>query len=327
MLSSLKNILYYTLYLELFILLTKAQKYCNGYESYCYKNYDELTYATTHNSFAVGKSYSANQELGISQQLYDGIRGLMLDVFYHDDGSVHLCHNSCTEPYLDAGRAVDILYEITEFIQQNPNEVITIFFENFNGNIPASTINELFTNSGLINYVFTPYYIGDWPTLGEMVDNHQNVVVFSDKLTDPAYPWYLSLSQYVSYNNYVSLSQEYWNCDVFGGSGSLFLLYHMKHVQILNSSGYLPDTTVIDQTNSFDSINEHIVNCQNKINFISVDYYNHGDIIEYVTRLNGETYTSVKKPIPTANANGSQLLKINSIVGIVITLLISYILL
>ncbi|OUM65652.1 hypothetical protein PIROE2DRAFT_35479, partial [Piromyces sp. E2] len=112
----------------------------------------------------------------ISQQLYDGIRGLMLDIYYNDDGSLHFCHLACHDPYLDGGRAVDILQEVTEFLQQNPNEIITIFIENYNGNVSAYDISEIFTNSGLINYVFTPSIPGVWPTLGEMVDNHQNVV-------------------------------------------------------------------------------------------------------------------------------------------------------
>jgi len=148
----------------------------------------------------------------------------MVDVYNHDDGSVHFCHLACQDPYLDGGRAVDVLSEVTEFLQQNPNEVITIFIENYNGNIPANVINEIFANSGLLNYVYTPTYVGVWPTLGEMIDNHQNVVVFTDKLTDPAYPWYLSMNQYVYYNYYVSLDQEYWNCDVYDGIGGLFLL-------------------------------------------------------------------------------------------------------
>lgn len=155
----------------------------------------------------------------------DGIRGLMLDVHPYEDGTVHFCHNKCNDPfYLDAGNAVDILMIITNFIQQNPNEVITIFIENFNGNIPAYQINEIFTNSGLINYVFKPTTPGVWPTLAEMIDTQQNVVVFTDKLFDPAYPWYLSLNQYVTYNYYVSLQNENWNCDTYDGSGSLFLL-------------------------------------------------------------------------------------------------------
>jgi len=101
----------------------------------------------------------------------------------------------------------------------------------------------------------------------------------------------------------------------------------MKHVQVLNSSGYLPDTTIIDQTNSLDVINEHASLCPYKINFLAVDYYNHGDILEYVTRLNGETYTARQKPVATAKANGSQMLKVNKIFVLTIAIFISYLLL
>jgi len=304
--------------------LINAQRYCNGYESYCDKGYDELVYATAHNSYAVGKSYSANQENSIEQQLFDGIRGVMLDLVYHDDGSVHFCHTRC-DKFLDAGQAVDVLSIFTNFIEQNPSEVITIFFENFS-KVPASSVNEIFVNSGLINYVYTPSYAGVWPTLGEMIDNRQNVVVFTDELDDPAsYPWYLNLNQYVSYNYYKSLNTEEWNCDVREGYGSLFLLYHMKHVQVLGSTGYLPDTTIVDKTNSIEGINEHTMLCPQKINFIAVDYYNHGDIVEYVTRLNGEYYESRKKPV--GFASGGQMLHCSKGFIIAISLLLSLFLL
>jgi len=312
---TLKNILFYTLISSFFVLFAKAQRYCNGYESYCDRGYDDLTYATTHNSFAVGKSYSANQEKDIGQQLLDGIRGIMLDAHIsNQDGAVHFCHNKC-DVYLDAGTAVDTLSIITSFIQQNPNEVITIFIEN--DEVPAAMLNEAFTNSGLINYVYTPTYDGVWPTLGEMIDNQKNVVVFGDKMGDPSYPWYLSLDHYVQYTSYVSLQNEDWNCDVYGGSGSLFLLYHMKHVQVLNS-GYLPDTTIIDQTNSITGINAQTQYCPNKINFIAVDFYNHGSVIEFATRLNNEEYSSQQ-------TSDGQTIKLTKSLGLITLLLIIYI--
>jgi len=51
----LKNILNYILFFQISSLFVNAQRYCNGYESYCYTNYNDLTYPTTHNSYSVGK--------------------------------------------------------------------------------------------------------------------------------------------------------------------------------------------------------------------------------------------------------------------------------
>ncbi|ORY83366.1 PLC-like phosphodiesterase [Neocallimastix californiae] len=318
----IKNIIYYTLLIHFFTQLINAQRKCNGYESLCNKSYNEVVYPTTHNSFAVGKTFSSNQELSIDKQLTDGIRGLMLDIYPYEDGSIHFCHTDCNDPmFLDAGNAVDILSIITSFLQQNPNEVITIFIENFNGNVPADQINEIFTSSGLINYVYTPSSHDSWPTLNEMIDNHQNVVVFSDKLHDEAYPWYLSLDEYVSYNNYVSLQNENWNCDVYGGDGSLFLLYHMKHVQILDK-GYLPDTSSIDKTNSLDGINEHTQYCDRNINYLAVDFYNHGDVVAFAAGLNGEDYSS--KQTGSKAVSGSQNKKFSKYQSLTLLFLLSF---
>lgn len=53
----MKNILFYTLLIQFSFQLIYAQRYCNGYESLCYKTYDDVVYATTHNSYAVGNKY------------------------------------------------------------------------------------------------------------------------------------------------------------------------------------------------------------------------------------------------------------------------------
>ena len=69
---------------------------CNGLISLCERRYDQVAYPTTHNAMsneADGWVYP-NQYFGISQQLADGVRGLMLDT-YDLDGEPLLCHVFC----------------------------------------------------------------------------------------------------------------------------------------------------------------------------------------------------------------------------------------
>jgi len=74
----------------------------------------------------------------------------------------------------------------------------------------------------------------------------------------------------------------------------------MKHVK-LGNAGYLPDTTIIDKTNSIKGINEHTRLCPYKLNFIAVDYYNHGNIVEFTTKLNGQKYYGARGYLSSGN--------------------------
>jgi hypothetical protein len=62
---------------------------CNGAAALCGRRLDEVVFPGTHNSFAASDEpgwHFANQRYGISRQLDDGIRALLLDVHYgvHD---------------------------------------------------------------------------------------------------------------------------------------------------------------------------------------------------------------------------------------------------
>ena len=58
---------------------------CNGARTLCERRLDEVVFPGTHNSFAASEEpgwYFANQRYGISRQLDDGIRALLIDVHF-----------------------------------------------------------------------------------------------------------------------------------------------------------------------------------------------------------------------------------------------------
>ncbi len=62
-----------------------AASSCNGAAALCGRRLDEVVFPGTHNSFAASAEpgwYFANQTYGISRQLDDGIRALLIDVHY-----------------------------------------------------------------------------------------------------------------------------------------------------------------------------------------------------------------------------------------------------
>ena len=64
---------------------TKQPMTCNGSAALCHRRLDQVVFAGTHNSFAASDQpgwYFANQRYGISRQLRDGIRALLIDVHF-----------------------------------------------------------------------------------------------------------------------------------------------------------------------------------------------------------------------------------------------------
>ena len=62
-----------------------APRSCNGAAGLCERRLNEVVFAGTHNSFAASAEpgwYFANQRYGISRQLDDGIRALLIDVHF-----------------------------------------------------------------------------------------------------------------------------------------------------------------------------------------------------------------------------------------------------
>jgi len=58
---------------------------CNGYPQICAKRIDQTTFPATHNSMAAAQEpgwFLPNQRFGITRQLDDGIRGLLIDTHY-----------------------------------------------------------------------------------------------------------------------------------------------------------------------------------------------------------------------------------------------------
>ncbi len=64
---------------------TAAGSSCNGAAALCGRRLDEVVFPATHNSFAASEEpgwHFANQRYGISRQLDDGIRALLIDVHF-----------------------------------------------------------------------------------------------------------------------------------------------------------------------------------------------------------------------------------------------------
>jgi len=261
-----------------FFLTTNSFSQCNGASDSCNKRYDEVAYLTTHNAFNSGQDGFSfpNHSTNIETQLNAGVRGLMIDV-YDDNGTSVVYHGFS---FLGSELLSTYLNNIKFFLDNNPNEIVTIILECYT---TANAIENDMNQAGLGNYLHTQNAFLPWPTLQTMIDTNKRLVVLSDKNdASSSQGWYHYVWDFAVENSYGSI-----NCDYNRGnpSNNLFIFNHF--VTSGTGTGSSSDALVVNSNPYFI---DHVTQCQqskNKFpNFITVDFYELGDSMDVVNQLN-----------------------------------------
>ncbi|KAL3019498.1 hypothetical protein AAZX31_05G087500 [Glycine max] len=280
--------------------------------------FNKYTWIVTHNSFSivdapplpgVQRMTFYNQEDTVTNQLRNGVRGLMLDM-YDFQNDIWLCHSFRGQCYnftafipksLDvaakiAQPAVNTLKEVEAFLTENPTEIVTIVIEDY-VHTPKGLTN-VFTSAGLDKYWFPvskmPKKGEDWPTVTEMVQANHRLVVFTSDASKEA-------GEGIAYQWKHMVENESGDPGVQQGSCP-----HRKESKALNSKrhslflmNYFPTYPV-----EVDSCKEHsaplaeMVNTCYKAagnllpNFIAVNFYMRSDgggVFDIVDKMNGHT--------------------------------------
>ena len=275
--------------LLLVISLQISHAQCNGSLDLCSKQYNEVAYLTTHNAFNSDQDglLFPNQTYNIASQLNDGVRGLMIDVFNDLFGTPVVYHSIIALGYIPLS---DIFNDIKIFLDNNPNEVITIILECY---VSANDIEDEINQSGLSNYLYT--HNATWPTLQNMIDNDNRLVIFSDvDDASSSQDWYHYVWEYAVETHYSVGNINDFTCDFNRGDplNDLFIFNHFVTDATLGYGLYNESNNV--NANPF-FINRAL-NCQTQTNkfpnFVTVDYYELGDGLAVVDQLNGVTSTS-----------------------------------
>jgi hypothetical protein len=167
---------------------------CNGGAELCDRAYDEVSVVCTHNAFATEVDGflvpTPNHVRPIMEQLEDGVRCLMLDT-YMDQGEPMLCHASCV---LGKIPLVPVLEDIHAWLDAHPDQVLTFIMEAY---ISEAETEQALRDAGLFDRVYhhdappgSP-----WPTLGEMIERGEQLVVLTDDGSANG-EWHLDWRQY-----------------------------------------------------------------------------------------------------------------------------------
>jgi hypothetical protein len=149
---------------------------CNGAPALCDRSYDSIVFLATHQSAAVGDSWSTpTQGRSLEEQLaIGGVRAFELEV-HLDGGVLTLCAGSCADGSQSLSGA---LHTVEQFLGNNPNDVLTLLVRS---RVPAATLVPAFDAARLTALAHAQLRSRTWPTLREMIAAGHRLVVFVDE--------------------------------------------------------------------------------------------------------------------------------------------------
>jgi len=284
-----------------------AQRYSVS-TPYGNRRFDELTFLTAHNAYANyedARWISPNQSRGIGRALRDGVRGFMLDVHSFESGmarcilsfgadcygrDVYLCHGNCGgvpgfQYALPRQPLAGALYTIIDFLDENPDELVTVFLEDYVGHDELRAA--LDGVPGLRDLLFDPYawkvQQNGWPLARDLIDSNRRLLIISDR--DDKRDLGVGHGPDFMVENYWSigdLGNDYdcrsrWDHVALDrtepGFQRLFVMNHYRNTPTVI-------TAAID--NRYENLAERmngycVPAAQRKPNFIAVDFYEVGD--------------------------------------------------
>lgn len=288
---------------------------CNGHVELCDRRYDDVTSAATHNSMSSPEVVQVwpEHDGGLTEQLDAGVHTLLIDthnwppvesaaqlagsvasgesilpsaladalhrqVVTVRDGrpGAFLCHNHCAS---GAQPLVDGLDEVADFLR---------------GNRTRSSPSPSRTPSRPTRPSRPPRPPGhvhphdpddEWPTLGALIDDGERLVVFAENEAPPP-AWYVNAFDAVQDTPFLFLSAEDFSCVENRGDADSSLLLMNHWIQRV-----APDRADAAPVNTLDVLVDRARQCERergrRPNYLAVNFYNIGDVVEAADVLNG----------------------------------------
>lgn len=237
---------------------------------YLQANYSDISWLVTHNAMSNRAEgwWFPNQSYGITRQLNDGVRGLMLDVHMIDD-QPFLWHGSSMlgKMPLESGLA-----EINLFLQRRSDAVITLILECY---APATEVQEAFKLSGLWDRVHQQESGSPWPRISDMIARDKRLVLFTDS-GGGEWPGYHDVWQFCQETHYSVKQVADFSFQRNRGdeSSSLLILNHFLTRPIAGLA-------LAEKANATSVLKPRLEECEKVMkrfpNFVAVDFYECGD--------------------------------------------------
>jgi hypothetical protein len=302
---------------------------CNGSSTICSRKYSNVSLIGTHGSAHVGgiNDWRINQERSVTFQLDAGIRFLQGQTHKHL-GKLRMCHTSCW--LLDAGTLQDYLATVKDWLDKNPNEVVSMLLTNYDRR-PPSEFDAVFSSVGLDKFAFVPVSLpntlpfDEWPTFAELIASNGRLIMFLDYEADTStVPYILPQFDYFFETPFNTLDASFSQCAIdrgpkdSGGDGLMYIVNHFLDIEVgadvLEIPDKILDLVVPDEskrvlipdvdsnfvTNAVTgdgSIGAQAELCKGIYgrwpNVLLVDMFSRGDVFQAQHRLNGLRSTLV----------------------------------
>lgn len=267
--------------------------------------FNKYTWLVTHNAFSIvdaplltgpQRITFYNQEDPVTNQLRNGVRGLMLDM-YDFENDIWLCHSfrgqclniTAFQP------AINTLREVEAFLSSNPTEIVTIIIEDY-VHTPRG-LTKLFTDAGLDKYLFPvskmPRKGEDWPTVTDMAQqNHRLLVFTSDSSKEGtegiAYQWrYMVENESGDPGVQGSCPNRKESKPLTSKTTSLFLQNYFPTMPVQAEACKEHSTPLMDMVGTCYKAAGNVMP-----NFLAVNFYMRSDgggVFDALDRMNGQT--------------------------------------
>jgi hypothetical protein len=193
-----------------------------------------------------------------------------------------------------------VLREIRSFLVAHPDEVIIIIVED---TVTPEDLASSFEKSGLASLVYTGSATPQWPTLRELIESDRRVLVFIES-GRPGVAWLRPAFKNFQETPYSFHKVEEFSCRVNrgGDAGQLFQINHW----IDTTPAPRPSNAAI--VNAYPFLLARAEQCASERhhlpNVIAVDFYQTGDLLAVVNKLNGVGEPDDSVPASTARSNG-----------------------
>ncbi|XP_075105844.1 PI-PLC X domain-containing protein At5g67130 [Nicotiana tabacum] len=268
--------------------------------------FNKYSWLVTHNAFSIVNAPLLtgpqritfyNQEDTVTNQLRNGVRGLMLDM-YDFENDIWLCHSFRGQCYNFTAfePAINTLKEVEAFLSANPTEIVTIIIEDY-VHTPKG-LTRVFTDAGLDKYRFPvskmPKKGDDWPTVNDMVKkNHRLLVFTSDSSKEAAegiaYQWRYMVENEPGDPGVVpgACSSRKESKPLNSRSASLFLMNYFPTVAVQNGACKEHSTQLVDTVGACFKAAGNLMP-----NYVAVNFYMRSDgggVFDVLDRMNGQT--------------------------------------
>ncbi len=206
--------------------------------------------------------------------------------------AIYLCHNWCE---MGAVTFSSVLADISDFLDANPDEVVSIIIQD------ATTVAETsaaIEASGLADRAATLTKGQPLPTLGQLVDSGKRVLVFAEQGGNDAPPWYMKAYDWFQETGFSFSAIDGFDCKPNRGTADnpLFLVNHWV-------STSPPNPKLAGQANTRQVLEDRIRTCLTERglvpNIIAVDFAGRGDVVAVARALDADPSSRAREPLTT----------------------------